>query len=467
MKHFALKASVAAVALAFAGLASAAPVDMDAAAPVAVKYASEQTVAGTVTLVDGANTDLTATVLTGASFGVQTQAYVRIDLTGGTFNAAPSIDVDDSSGVNNGSGSLSQGGTAASTYAVFQISPASTVGTEYINAAGSVSIDTNNIDVTAQTGVTLRYRLYETLTAAVNQTANTALKDKTVDYISFTPAVTVTTAQYDGVVTSAVADVSANTGAYTKFTGGGTELPLAKVTVTESGAVALHSGTFVAPGDIVANTNALSVTGDFTAARNDDGTYTGAALARVTLDASATCANAVAAANTLSGTAATFTGITAAQLAASRYLCLAAEGTPAIPAATYAGTLDLVPQAGFTLADASMNIGPVTRNGTTLKVPFATGKVGQGAWVQLTNTSANDASFTTTCYNTTGASAAGISGTVLAGMSKQIFAGALCSFGSSSAVMTFAVPAGSVVGSFVRQNSTSGDIGIDGMVGNQ
>ena len=363
---FALKASALAVSLLFGSQAFAAAqasVNFDAATPVAQKYASEQNVttsADLLTNVGGATLVGTATL--GASFATGAVAYVRVDLSSGVFKGIPTFAVADSGG--GAVTSIAQGGTGLN-YVIFAVAPSSGT-TNLVNANSGTFTAVGGITVTSQAAVNATYRLYETLTNAANTTL--ALKTVTSPFVAFSPAFSLTSAAYDGTATSAVADVAATT-PYSRFLNASTTVrPLAKITGVVN-AVSLQSGALATVGDVLAATNSMPFAGDFSAARNAAGTYTGAALTRVRLD-NATCSSIVASASTLSATAATFTGIAAATLVGSNYLCLEVEPSVGlIPASTYTGSAALVAQTGYTVTTpVPVSVGAVTRNGSQIDV---------------------------------------------------------------------------------------------------
>lgn len=79
-----------------------------------------------------------------------------------------------------------------------------------------------------------------------------------------------------------------------------------------------------------------------------------------------------------------------------------------------------------------------------------------------------NATFTTTCFGAADQNQTpGVNGTIAAKTTKQInTSAAKCPAGTNALEFTLSVPEGSVVGSFVRQNVSTGDLNSDGVVGN-
>ena len=359
---FALKTSVAVVLGALSAVANA-QVNLDAASPVSVKYASEANISTSgTTLLDGASAQ-TATVALGASLGTDVSGYVRVDLAGGNFVCNPSFAINASAGAANTV--LSSGGNGTN-FAIFAVTPtagAALIGTN-TGTIDTAAAATCGVSVTDKTGVAMTYRLFESLTNAANPTSTNTLKTRSgVGYIAFTPGVIVGST---GI--GATADVAATGGAYTAFTPAGTGF-LSAISISGSGAL-LPTGAASTVNDIAAS-GVITVAGDFQGVRNSNSTYTGAALNRVFVSNDVACLTTAAAATALSASSATFASIPGAGLAnVFRRLCFTPEGTQQIQASTYTGVLDLTANTGFTVSDPALNIGAVTRNGITAVAPL-------------------------------------------------------------------------------------------------
>ena len=302
----------------------------------------------------------------------------------------------------------------------------------------------------------MTYKLFETLTNAANNTLS--LKTATESsFVSFANAIAIVA----GAAQSAVADVAAAGGAYTAFTGASSEEEVAAVEVTYTPRALVGTGAnpVGGVGDILADTNDITITGDFTAA----GTVTlGTSCAAVPLY-TATIAG--------DGLSATFANVTAADINQALVVCYAVNGTDQIIVSNYSGAVDLDGEAGFVPADGVTGTGQVTRNGTVLKAAFGETPAGSfSGTVNLTNTGSNAAPFTTSCLTTTGR-VAGNAGSVAANSAARFgigsAAGLGCPTNTRGLELTFAVPTGNVIGSVVRQDATTGQAAFDGMVGNQ
>jgi hypothetical protein len=390
MKRFTHKAVAVAVGALMGGSAMAAAVTLDSGTT-PIKYASETTISTSVTLRDGAAADQRASTAFGASLGQNVAAYARVDISGGTFNSAPDANmfaVNDSNGTA-ASVNVAQSG---SDYVIFSVTP----GTGFnLVSSNNATIDTDasgvkGITVTNKNGVTIRYRLFETLTAAANPTANNTLKDTGAkNYITFASALSQTVTPL-----TATADVGALP-SYTAFTGGGTK-SIAKVTVAVDNTVALISGAAASAGGLLTANSDVVFSGDFTFLKNANGTYTGAALSRVFLGNAVGCGGAtVAAATTLTATTATFTDIAAATLVNDHWLCLTPEGSTEIPAGSYTAAIDYVEQTGIAVADVSgVGSGSITRNGVRMVAPIVNVPPGWISRLVLTNTGSSARDYT-------------------------------------------------------------------------
>jgi hypothetical protein len=463
MKKFKLVACAAAAAAMFATNAFAAA-DMDSSADSSGggTYVGESTIDATngTLLNTGAAALQEAVVTLGASFATNAVAYVRFDLPAGvTFSGNPTFAINDSNAAAAGV-SVAQGG-AGESYVIFAVAPSAgtenLVGSEQGTFAGAAA---GGITVKNKNAVSLTYKLFETLTNAANNTLPLKTASEAT-FISFANAVSfgATTAQ------SAVADVSATGGAYTAFTGAAAEKAVATLNVTHTARALVASGAATTSvDDVLVDTNSIVVSGDFTAA-----VANGVDL-RVTNCAGANAAGVttVIAADKLS---VTFSTITAAVIEQVLAVCYETNGTTPIVASTYSGTVDLVADTGFTVADGVTGTGEITRNGTVLKAAFGETPVGSfSGTVNLTNTGSNAAPFTTSCLTTTGR-VAGNAGSVAANSASRFGIGSAnglnCPSNTRGLELTFAVPTGNVIGSVVRQDASTGQAAFDGMTGNQ
>ncbi len=453
MKSFKKVALAAAVAAVAAGNAFAAA-NIDANTGSGGVYAAERNLTAATNHAVGAAADQVATVTFGASLATDAVAYVRFDLPAGkTFTANPTFAVNDSAGAANVN--VAQGG-AGQSFVIFSVAPA--LGANLVGA-NTGTFTGAGITTANKDAISLQYRLFETLTNAAN--TNLPLKTATrSEFVTFANAIAITA----GTALTATANVSADTGAYTKFTGPSTEKPVVSFTVAHT-ARALQSGAASVVGDVLADTNAVTVTGDFTAA----------GASTVTLDTSSTCAGA-GVAGTLAGDkqSVTFSGLTAAAITSAQwYVCYEVNTTNAIAISDYSGSIDLVGQTNYTAADGDTGTGSIDRNGTILKAAVGNVNESLSGSVHLTNTSASAASFDVSCLTYSGRQAGLTARSLPANTARRfnVFGAtgdALgCPSNTVAVELTLAVPSGNVIGSVVRWNPTTGLYTFESMTGNQ
>lgn len=122
----------------------------------------------------------------------------------------------------------------------------------------------------------------------------------------------------------------------------------------------------------------ISISGDFSAARDDDEGYAGA-TARVFLG-NASCAAPTAAVSVSETEAAFDAAITDA------WLCYAPNVAWDIPASDYSASLAAVSLPGFDATSSTLSLGPITRNGAELQVPMVELPPNALVRIALTNT---------------------------------------------------------------------------------
>lgn len=449
-KKFALKASAAAVAVAFSGVASAA-VDLDADTGT-ITYATELVTNGSTTLTDDA-LDVAHKLGFGVSNG-QTR-YIRYNLANASLNTATTAG---DLVVGSSSVALVQGGSASDTYAIFQITAAadyaSTQAVAFGLSAGAGTAD--GIRVTDKSGpATIKYQLYETAANAVEggATGRLAQADGTLANFSTGLKFTITT----GTNTAAVSSL------YKAFaSGGGTTLGPVEIGEVNYGVNSVThptTGSAVVLSDLVTSAN-IVVAGDFTAAGsvnlNNGGSCTGGTTTTGSLNSAKTQAT-IAVDSTAQGIGA---------------ICYTVSGTTIIPVQTITAALDItsLPATSSATDVSAATLGTIAHDGTVLKAPFMAGAAGQTTFVQLANMGTTAASYTTRCFggSSTTSTGADASGTVAVGGVKKVYMNNIgCPTSSSAVEFTLAVPSGNVVGTLVRQSTTTGDSAMDSLTGNQ
>ena len=448
MKKFALKATVAAAGLLVSGL-SFADVNMDApGAQTDAIFASEIVLASAGEVIGGTiDAKLNATVAVGLASAEE--IYVRFDLDNGTFAGVPTFVTAEktaSSPAVIGTGTVSQGGKD-NNYVIFAVK-ATNGATPPVTALKADDIGTfkavDGVKVANKNGVKLSYSLYETLTAAVNKTPNTALKAKeNIEFIKFAPALEVKTTNE-----TATADVSANDLPYSKFVNDLATAGIGQVTVAYTSRLLANGTASTAASNFLGDTNAITITGDFSWA---SGVTIGGTAAVIAADKQSA---------TLGGASATPAAIAANTLTtgALPFVVTAAKDT-AIPETSFTSKVSFAAKTGYAVADAAGGSGEVVRNGTVLKFPALSQGKNTTTFLQLVNTGALAAPMTTVCYLNDGSNVAGLSTTVAANTTYRNTLDKVCPTDTSkvqSAVLTLAVPAGSVNGTLMRKEATTG-----------
>lgn len=460
-----------AIAGLFASSGAFAAVDISVSPVVPVKFAQEiiATSAAPVTLTNaGTNLDLSTNI--GYSLSTGEVRYVRMELTNGAkFNAASAVTASDA--VNCTVGAINGLGTSV---IYFSLTGA---------AAGCTNTDTltvtGNRTVIGNSDVNASYSLYDLPSQAqAGGATGRIVNDADNAYIDFT-------ASYTAAVTtdSAIADVEADTGAFKKFddtpddtTATTTEARIAAVDYKLAGTVYKADGAAIALADLMATGatgTKLVITGDFSAAQNTaDGTYTGAALNRVFLSASTTCASVDVAASSVSATGASF-NVGATATTANPSLCYKPNGTNQIAASSYTGLLDAVSASAaiYNTADIDLGtIGSITRNGTELQSPWFSTAAGYTSRFVLTNTGTTAAAYSTSCKVETGNTAtagSGATGTIAAGKQLVLSATDICTFSGNTrgaVVFTISAPNSNIQGVYNIVNATTGSISVSNMM---
>lgn len=464
MNKFIKSAVAVAVTSLFAGGAFAV-VDIEATPQGQQVFATELIAAGTifantgVAVLPGAPLTGALDVTTTLGFGVTTgqTRFIRLDLAGATFNGAPNILVA------RGPGETGPVGTNASivsnttsTY-IFQI----TAQADYAQA-DVLDITMPAITATGSAAPVLTYSLFEDAPSAANNLVSGLLKKKDVEVYSSAPALVwgVTT----GEATASVAEL------YKEFLAAGDDVALTAklgaVNYTVNGtSLVPATGAPAALTDLVTAATNIVVTGDFGAA----GTVELDNLAPFDCVAGATAATSVV------GNVATFNVGTTDQTTAA--LCYTVTGNTAITKQTVndgnaiTAALDLTAAVGSTAADkAAATIAEIKHDGTTMKVPFLNAKTGQKSYVQLVNNGLIAAPFSVSCVTYSATLDGSITNLSVPANKSRAFtvAGLGCPSNTTAAILTFAVPDnGNVIGSLIRENATSGDAAVDGLIGNK
>lgn len=467
MKKFTINAVAAAVAT-FVSVGAYAAVDIDLTTPAPVVFANEivATSAAPVTLLNPAN-GLDITTKVGYSLSNGEVRYVRVELANGTFTTATAT----TAAVNATIGAVNGIGTSVIYFSITAGSAGISGTTDSIVIAG-----TRNITSTAA-NMTVSYSVYDQPSQAQAGGATGRIVNKeNKAYVNFAKS-------YQVAVTadSAIADVEATT-PFALFKSGQTSgvttrARLASIDYKLATTVPkLAAGTPIALTDLMdatATGTKLVITGDFSAAANSDGTYTGSALNRVylSLAADTACATATVPANALTSTTATFNvGATATTL--NPNLCFAPRTGVAIPAATYTADLNAVSAAPATYAvanTASGTVSTITRNGTELQAPLYQTTSGYISRFVLTNTGSVVANYSATVKAEADNTVTNgtLTGSIPAGGMVVIPASDIATFsGLPRGMVTFSVarPNSQIQGVFQIVNATTGSLSNTVMV---
>jgi len=498
MKNFKLKASVLAIAVALPGTSFAGTITFGTTDADTNNYAQELNYNATAV---PAGISITASDIgeTLLGFGVSSgqNRYAQIKLTNAKF-AAPvstssfkditaSDDLDGStppvavptgtSGfgadntVNDGV-TIVSGGAGGDTCIVYQVTGKDSVGNA---SADTVQWTYPNLNITSTSGpAQATYTLHETAASASCSTGNNSSVLSTA--VTGNLATFASSLVFSGANgTTVTADVIKLYKEEKDSTGGASDtlqLQLGALTTDILDTNLEADDSAVDQADLITAAT-LTVNGDFTAV----GT-TGS----VTLSSTPCNTPTIVATGVLAGDkqSAVFSGApilglfaNAPSAALVNNVCYNTDGSTPIQVDTYTASIAFTAQTTplATLGSISEQpAGIVERDGTILKVPFSQGTAGQTTFINLANMGSVDAPFTTRCFTGpgTGAPTAGFAGTVLAGNTKKLkSADLLCAAGTNAVEFTLAVPSGNVVGTFVRQNNTTGDSGMSDVTGNQ
>lgn len=375
-------------------------VDLSASPPAPLRYAQEiaASSAQPVTLVNTAG-GLNLSSALGYSFSQGEVRHARIECPASLRFAAGSTVVasdDPASTI----GALNGLGSNAISFSI-------TADTTGLTATDTITITGDRV-LTAATDASCSFALYDQPSQAQVGGAAGRIVSFSGAYLAFVPS----WQWLADPVFTATANVEANP-AFTAF------VPAGDTTTTRAGLAELSYGLVTpAPRRIDGNPITLAelmasgpsgttavVTGDFSAAANSDGSFTGAALNRVFIATNDTCTTLATAASALTATTATFNvGATAFT---DRNLCLQANGTTAIPVADYTAQLVAVAASAAYApsSPAPLAAGRIERNGTELQAPLVQMPSGWIARIALTNSGGVARPFTWRFVPATGGSA--------------------------------------------------------------
>jgi len=447
--------------------ASQAQVVISATTPTPVTFASELVVPatpGTLTLTNAANAlDLTTALR--YSFSDAEVRYARVECpTNIRFATGSAVTASGGAAL----GAINGLGTNVITFSITAVG-ASTTATSTVTISG-------NRTITSTTGGACSYSLYDQPSQAQAGGTTGRIATVTGNYIAFARS-------YELEVTpaGAVANVEADP-AFSRFV---SAAPTSSVDRAQLGEVLfdtranvlglaqprLASGVASTLADLLSADSEHVITGDFSAAANSNGSFTGAALNRVYFSAAANCSTVDQAADEVTATNATFViGATAVN---TLFLCYAPRTTVAIPVSSYSQTF--VADSTDAALYAPTNRGPaahgdITRNGTQLQAQFVQVPAGWLSRIVLTNTGSLARPYTITAQTETGvtvALGAAASGTVPANGTIVLNTSDIATFtGATRGTLnaTISAPNAQIQGLYQIVNGATGSIANTAMV---
>lgn len=350
-----------------------------------------------------ANTVLDTKMEYGTGIANTQKRFLRVDLSGAIFTTLSNL----SSASANAAGVLVQGGQNKDTYAILEVTA-----TGAVPQAEVVTVNVDELAISGSSNVAITGTVYETLTAAVNQTPNTALNTKNLS----SPIKTATGVKVTATPATVTADVNES---FKKFVAGsGTTVyqNLGTLAVAVEAGVLDRDTTAAVIGDvIVVASSKVKLAGDFSV-----GTFS---LAAAPASAANCSAGSTLLLNTAKTESTTYTGpndITLTTIAAQETLCIVAPGDKVIPKGSYTATItfEKVANSAFAPAAQTVAFGTVAHNGTTIQVPYLTTLADYNQRLVLVNRGGADANYTITftpeAGNTATAKAAA-TGTLAAG----------------------------------------------------
>jgi hypothetical protein len=471
--HFRLTTLAAAAALVASGSAFAV-VDLNSDAGLR-NYAAELVSAAPFNIITDDNLDTTNAL--GFGISVSQTRFIRFDLGNATFNnsvVAADLTIGTIGTVTASQRVVAQGGTGSDNSVVFQITADANYGPSQAVILALGSGGANGIDVLDPTKpVTITYRQYGTPNDASNNVVANAIVTTTNTIATFGSALV-----FSATPTTTTADVSATNGSgapapFSKFLTTGTTPPNPNSAVnTQVGTVTVGTnGSFDPTGAPVTLPQLIAAGTKLTVSTDDSYLVSlGSPNSSSLFVGTSPACGGVAFGS--SGTANSARDIvTDANALASAPICYIANGSGAIAVQNFQVGLTVVKAAGAgTVSPAGTQfVGNFVHNGTTLKFPFAVGKGGTTTLINLANQGSVDAKITTLqCYSPVGTTTLTPGTSIPKGTTKAIgMAATGCPASSTSIQINLDVPTGTVIGSLVRTNNTSGDLGLDGAVGNK
>ncbi len=489
MKH-SLKLLAAAVVLALPTASFAGPITFTVPADATnYTYAKELVTTTTNILPGSAAGALTATSpKLGFGVSINQTRYVRFDLSGGTYGSTAQtagLSITDTAGTALTSQpgiTVIDGGASGDNYVIYQI----TASGSGLTASNGFTFQISSLLMTDTTvPVTVKYAMFETAAAAAQNAATGKLAESAAPVVvAQTGNGLNMTVTETALANTPTANVTANP-AYSIFKS--LSAPNASTTVAEPSSVvvklaALDPATSALPADMsgflgTAPKMTLSGASDLTAFK-----ATGAAVSlAVGTDCTSTTSipGTINADNTVtfSPTGANLLG--SSTTATGLHLCMKVGSTPAkaIAAQSFMLALDTAKN-GLVLGPQAA--GQIKRNGLVLRAPFFSDAGTSAASINLANMTPTDIKFNVRCLYKGKVEKAGFQDQVLTGaQTKRLYTGTAAagigcpSYAGTPATSVSAIELtfetdgiGAVNGTVIRENATTGEVGMSEMTGN-
>jgi len=435
VRHVALAASVVVTGAAFAAF------NMDAPTAETLTYASDlkYNVVGNGILVGTSTNPGTVQVKLGNDLqgqsGTNTR-FLRLDLVNATFGSAVSGQTpaastngsgDPTSTVFSASNVFASGGTGDAKV-IYQV----TAGASGNKAADIVSFKLPPLVVTSNAAdVTVTYKAYSSAEAALDGTG-TPLSTKTATLANFKTGLSVS-----GTAATSTAALATVSSGYKTFGTSAASVAntgiLGTIVIAPATGVSGRTGSAVSLADLLDGSTAgkIVLSGDFSAA-GASGVFLGNALCAPNVPVTNgvfTASSATVGVKTIV-TLALPTNLASAPYGTAGTLCYTADGTTAInKSSAVTGVVTVAASTNSTAATSSnITLAAVSRDGTSLQVPFVQVPTGWIARIVLTNTGTTAASYT---------------GTVVAGPSNV--SGGAANAVATNGTLTGSIAAGSQV----------------------
>lgn len=347
---------------------------------------------GTYYKVGGAsNAVLDFKVKYGTGIANTQKRFVRVDLQNAVFTSASALASTTTLGSTatavNAPGVLVQGGQAKDTYAILEVTAAATVAQD-----DTVNVNVDELAISGVAGVGITATVYETLTAAVNQSANTALNTKNLAGV-ITTATGIDVATTANTVTASV-DAGFKTLVANGAVNGTNWANLGTVTVAAKAGVLDRDTTAATLADLINIANSkVKLSGDFS-------------VGVFSINAADAVSKATAEDNTAPDALVTYTNtskttstdIALADWAAAPILAAGFPGDKVIPKGSYTAQITFagIADAAFAPAAVTTTVGTVAHNGTTIQVPYVTTYADYAQRLVLVNRGGADAAYSIT-----------------------------------------------------------------------